>query len=123
MTEDELKRQIISELPAITDRVFGKKTLKEEFDTLAHAHFEPGDKDYWDAVELAEQYIENIIPAIEKRVREETLMKIRQILTDKAVEGSTDSQEMKGALLYIRTLNQIDSLLVDSRIQSQIKDK
>ena len=32
-----------------------------EFEELAHAYFEPGDKDYWDGIELAKDYIKKLI--------------------------------------------------------------
>lgn len=32
----------------------------KQFDELAHAFFEPGDKDYWDGIELAKGFIKDM---------------------------------------------------------------
>lgn len=38
------------------------KTPMEEFEELAHAYFEPGDKTYWDAIEFAKDFFKHERP-------------------------------------------------------------
>lgn len=34
---------------------------EKEYEELAHAYFEPGDKNYWDGIEYAQSFIHNLL--------------------------------------------------------------
>lgn len=44
---------------------------KETFEELAHAYFEPGGKDYWDAIEFAQSFLEQELLIAHQLGREE----------------------------------------------------
>ena len=77
------------------------KQLRKELDTASCSHV---------TYTLNVGEIKGLITQAHQQATEETVEKIRKSFVELAIQGGKDRDELKGLLLYARTLNYLDTL-------------